>query len=364
MLERSSGKSEPTAAPTDAGQPSVAVVNPLDIANWDALVAKHASATFFHSASWARVLVSAYGYTPLYLVVHGSDGLVSALPLMDIRSWVTGKRGVSLPFTDECGILGADLNALRATREFLLELSKARRWAYFECRGGAGFLGYSEPSTSFLGHQLDLSQSEEAILDGMADSTRRAIRKAEQSGLSVEFSRGLDTVRAFHDLLCKTRKKHGMPPQPFSFFSAIHRHVLEPGHGWVAMARLGRVPVAGAVFFHFGKTAVYKYGASDEKWQHLRANNLVMWNSIQRLRREGTQTLDFGRTSVGNEGLRRFKLGWGTTERSVEYSRFECSKGHFVVGDDRSSGWHTKLFRILPTSLSRLMGAAFYKHAA
>lgn len=217
MLERSSGKSEPTAAPTDAGQPSVAVVNPLDIANWDALVAKHASATFFHSASWARVLVSAYGYTPLYLVVHGSDGLVSALPLMDIRSWVTGKRGVSLPFTDECGILGADLNALRATREFLLELSKARRWAYFECRGGAGFLGYSEPSTSFLGHQLDLSQSEEAILDGMADSTRQAIRKAEQSGLSVEFSRGLDTVRAFHDLLCKTRKKHGMPPQPFSF---------------------------------------------------------------------------------------------------------------------------------------------------
>ncbi len=364
MPEPSSGKSEITAAPTIAGQPSVVIVNPLKVANWDSMVAKHNSATFFHSAGWAKVLVNAYGYVPLYLVVQDSDKIISALPMMDVRSWLTGKRGISLPFTDECGILGTDVSAQRATFEFLLSLSKARGWDYFECRGGPRFAGNAAPSVVFFGHRLDLARSEDAILESMPDSTRRAIRKAEHSGLSVEFSQGLDTVHAFHGLLCKTRKKHGMPPQPFSFFAEIHRRVLETGNGWIAIARLGRIPVAGAVYFQFGTTAVYKYGASDQKFQHLRANNLVMWNSIQRLRHDGIQTLDFGRTSIRNEGLRRFKLGWGTTERPVEYCKYDCRKEGFVDGEDRSSGWHTKLFRMLPTAVSRLMGAAFYKHAA
>jgi hypothetical protein len=362
--ELSSGKSETTAAPTIAGQPSVSVVNPLEVANWDSMVSKHASATFFHSAGWARVLVGAYGYQPLYLVVQDSDRFLSVLPLMDVRSWVTGKRGISLPFTDECGILAADGAAGHATFEYLLRLSKECGWDYFECRGGPKIAADAAPSVTFFGHRLDLSHGERALLDGMGTSTKRAIRKAEHSGLSVEFSRGLDTVHAFHGLLCKTRKRHGMPPQPFSFFAEIHRRVLEAGNGWVAMARLGSNPVAGAVFFQFGTTAVYKYGASDEKFQHLRANNLVMWNSIQRLGRDGIQTLDFGRTSVRNEGLRRFKLGWGTTERAIEYSKYDCRTGRFVVDQDRSSGWHTRLFRMLPSSVSRLMGAAFYKHAA
>jgi hypothetical protein len=277
---------------------------------------------------------------------------------------LTGKRGISLPFTDECGIIGTDEGAHRVIFDHLVNLSKTKGWSYFECRGGPRLAPNATVSVGFFGHRLDLNRSEDQILEKTASSTRRAIRKAEQSGLSVEFSRGLDTVHAFHDLLCKTRKKHGMPPQPFSFFAEIHRRVLEAGNGWIALARLGRIPIAGTVFFQFGNKAVYKYGASDERFQHLRANNLVMWNSIQRLCRDGVQTLDFGRTSIDNEGLRKFKLGWGTTEHSVEYSRYDCRKERFVVSDDRSSGWHNRLFRTLPTSISRLMGAALYKHAA
>jgi hypothetical protein len=310
------------------------------------------------------VLHHAYGFEPLYLVVQDSGSLIAALPMMDVRSWLTGRRGVSLPFTDECGSLGTDERAQRATYEFLLDLSKTKGWDYFECRGGPSFVKDAPSSTGFFGHRLDLGRTEGAILDGTASSTRRAIRKAEQSGLSVEFSQDLDTVRAFHELLCKTRRRHGMPPQPFSFFQEIHRHILQAGKGWIALARVGRISVAGAVFFRFGSTAVYKYGASDDKFQQLRANNLVMWQSIQRLSHEGIQALDFGRTSLRNEGLRRFKLGWGTTERPIDYFRYDCRNECFVSADDRSSGWQNQLFRMLPTPISRLMGAVLYKHAA
>ena len=124
------------------------------------------------------------------------------------------------------------------------------------------------------------------------------------------------------------------------------------------------VPVAGAVFFHFGKTAIYKFGASHKAFQHLRANNLVMWEAIKWHARRGLGMLDFGRTSLENEGLRRFKLGWGTQERLIDYFRYDQRKAGFVTARDESAGWHNRIFRMLPVPLSRLIGATFYRHVA
>jgi hypothetical protein len=360
----SSGTEDINAKPSSVGGISVEVVNPLEIDNWDVRIADQPAATFFHSSAWASVLLGAYGYTPLYLIVQDPDRIHAALPIMEVKSWLTGKRGISLPFTDECGAIGTEIAPLGALFGSLQALSRRKNWSYFECRGGAGLDAKGRSPSLFVGHRLDLRPGPEALFNGVSSATQRAVRKSEQSGLSVEFSRDLDTVHAFHELLCKTRKRHGVPPQPFSFFQEIQRHVLQAGKGWVALARLGKVPVAGAVFFHFGSTAVYKYGASDDSFQHLRANNLVMWNSIQRLSRDGFQFLDFGRTSAGNEGLRRFKLGWGATERPIDYLRYDCRKESYVAIDDHSSGWHNHVFRLLPGPVSRLIGTVLYKHAA
>jgi hypothetical protein len=132
----------------------------------------------------------------------------------------------------------------------------------------------------------------------------------------------------------------------------------------VVLARHGQVPVAGAVFFHFGKTAIYKFGASDEAFQHLRANNLVMWEAIKRFARQGLAALDFGRTSLENDGLRKFKHGWGTQEHRIDYVRYDRQEGGFVTARDESSGWYNRVFQMLPVFLSRLIGAALYKHMA
>jgi len=70
--------------------------------------------------------------------------------------------------------------------------------------------------------------------------------------------------------------------------------------------------------------------------------------------------LDFGRTSLDNDGLRRFKLGWGTRERRIDYFRYDPRKDRFVTARDASSGWHNHIFKTLPIPLSRLIGAALY----
>lgn len=351
-------------SPGSAFPDGVHILNPLEVADWDATLGQFAAATFFHTAAWARVLHGTYGYQPLYFTEVASGRFVSLLPVMEIDSWLTGRRGISLPFTDECAPLGDDAVSFQHLLEQILVQAGKRGWKYWEGRGGRSFMGDAPASTSFYGHRLVLLADEAALFARVDSSVRRAVRKAEQSGLSIEFSQEMAAVRDFHVLLGKTRQRHGVPVQPFDFFANIQRHVLAEKQGWVVLARQGGIPVAGAVFFHFGRGAIYKFGASDEAFQHLRANNLVMWSAIKRYASEGFTSFDFGRTSLDNEGLRRFKLGWGTQENLVEYFRHDSKAGRFVTARDESSGWHNHVFRRMPRFLSRFVGRVLYKHIA
>lgn len=132
----------------------------------------------------------------------------------------------------------------------------------------------------------------------------------------------------------------------------------------VVLAKHGGRPVAGSVYFHFGDEAIFKYGASDETHQDVRGVNLVMWTAIKEFARRGMKHLDLGRTSMGNEGLRKFKLGWGAVEHRIEYMKFDLKKNTFVTDADGVAGWHTHVFSRLPAFLSRATGSLLYKHWA
>jgi hypothetical protein len=339
------------------------MVNPTEIPHWDAWVASLPNSTFFHSAGWCRLLNSTYGFTPAYFVREGNGPDALAIPMMEVDSWLTGRRGISLPFTDECAAAGNGSIDWETAFAAVREHAAQREWESVEFRGGDAIAAEAQPSLTFFSHRLPIDRDEKAQESLLHSATARAIRKAEKSRLSVQHSVSAEAMEVFYALLCKTRRRHGLPPQPFRFFENLQRHVL-PGHGNITLAYLDRTPVAGVVFFRFGANAIYKFGASDERFQELRANNLVMWRAIRWQAERGCTSLDFGRTSAGNEGLRRFKLGWGAQERPVNYFKYHFGRREFVRSKDQAEGWHNHLFRLMPQALSRLVGAATYKHIA
>jgi hypothetical protein len=342
----------------------ISVVNPWTDPRWETIRQSAGSSTVFHQKEWARVLHDTYAFSPQYLLGDGDAAAGNAaLPLMEIDSWMTGKRGVSLPFTDECEPLSSDAGAFSKLFDAAVNHGRSRQWRSIEFRGGSKWLS-APPSTSFLGHHLRLRSDIPAMFNAVSSSGRRAIRKAEQSGLEVEFSTSLAALKAFYELLRKTRQRHGLPPQPFRFFENIQRNILSAEMGTIVLTRKGATAVAGAVFLHSGPTVIYKYGASDDAFQELRGNNLVMWRAIERYALQGYGTMDFGRTSLGNEGLRRFKLGWGSTEHPIHYYKYDLPTHRFTSSQDRASGWHARAFRMLPRSVSQWIGAALYKHIA
>jgi lipid II:glycine glycyltransferase (peptidoglycan interpeptide bridge formation enzyme) len=281
---------------------------------------------------------------------------------MEVSSRWTGRRGVSLPFTDFCAPLSGGEGDNDALYEAVLAQGRRRGWRYLECRGIVPGWRRARPSLAFHGHVIDLEAGTEALFNRLEGAVRRGIRRAEAAGLQIEFGVGPESVRTFYALHCRTRSRHGLPPQPFRFFENIARHVLERGQGGVLIARAEMTPVAAALFFHHGRQALYKFGASDYAFQSLRANNLVMWEAMKRYAGQGFTGLHLGRTSLANEGLRRFKLGFGAVEHRIEYGKYDFSRREFVVEADRAQGWFNRVFRRLPLPLLRLAGRALYPH--
>jgi hypothetical protein len=347
---------------TPGGRPQLEVVDPTIGGDWDNRVQTHSEATFFHGAAWANVLRDAYRHVPFYILSAEGRRVMGLLPLMEVRSLLTGRRGVALPFADECPPLESDQASRVALFEKALEMGRQRGWKYVECRGSHGFKESDAPSVSYYAHTLDLALGEQGLFAGMDGAARRAVRKAEHEGLRFEIARNLDGMRIFYRLHCGTRRKHGLPPQPFGFFRAILTRILEKDAGFIGLVYQGMEPLAALVFFYFGERAIYKFGASNEKYLNLRANNLAMWQGICWLANRGFRELHFGRTSLCNEGLRRYKLGWGAVERRLDYWCYDLRKNAFVAEQDRAGGWHNRVFRALPLPVSRWMGAALYPH--
>jgi len=338
------------------------ILDPVNDPGWDHVVALHRDASCFHTSAWAKVLHQSYSHRPFYLHFSCGRRLAALLPLMEVRSPFTGRRGVCLPFSDACEPLIFDQEMVGLVRDRLLRFTHERCWKYLEIRGGKSFEFAPDGTANFYGHTLDLRSGTEELITRFASPVRRAIRKAERSGVSALIVRNRQAIGDFYQFHVQTRRRHGLPPQPASFFLNIYEHIIKPGLGFIVLARRGSRPIAAAIFFCFGKNALYKYGASDKRFQELRANNLVMWQGIQFLARTGAEKLHFGRTECENDGLRRFKLSWGTEEETIGYFRVDSSGRQFLAAARPNSGFHKRIFGVLPLVVNRLAGSMIYPH--
>ncbi|HEY6011813.1 MAG TPA: GNAT family N-acetyltransferase [Nitrospirota bacterium] len=284
------------------------------------------------------------------------------LPVMEVNSFLTGKRGVSLPFTDYCDPIVNDPNDLLNALDYLKEHAEQARWKYLELRGGADLLPDVPFSSSYYLHTLALRADVEALNSQLKASTKRNIKKALREGVSVRWSNSLDAVKTFYHLHCLTRKKHGLPPQPFYFFQKIHAHLISQGHGQILLAEHQGKPIAAAVYLHFGSEAIYKFGASDISYLHLRPNDLVMWEAVQWYGRNGFIRFSFGRTDFEDEGLRQYKRGWGAEERIIKYMTYDLEQKAFRREKTSVTGRHTALLRKMPIPFLKAAGYVLYRH--
>jgi len=317
--------------------------------------------SFFHTSAWARVLVESYNYKPIYFT-QILDGQLSALfPFMEVNSILTGKRGVSLPFTDFCDPVANDADTFRQAIEQIMSYGRNAGWKYIDLNGGREHLKDETPSLTHYTHDLNINRDGKEIFDGLKDNTRRNIKKAIKEGVEVQLINSFESIKEFYRLNCITRKRHGLPPQPFRFFKNIYEHVVSKKKGFVSLALISKKVIAANVYFHFGRKAIYKYGASDMTYSNLRPNNLVMWEAIRWYLNNGFTNFSFGITEPENEGLLQFKRSWGANEDITNYYKYDLRKEAFVKDEFRGRTSYS-VFKNMPSSLLNLTGSLLYRH--
>jgi hypothetical protein len=201
---------------------NISLLNPIEHPHWDELLLTADRATFFHTTAWARVLSESYGYKPLYFATIDNGNLAGLIPVMEIESFLTGKRGVSLPFTDICHPIADTDDIFQALMERLTQHGKSAGWKHIEIKGGSAFWGKAAaPSAEYVTHLLDLGTDENALRKTFRDSTRRNIRKAYHEGVAVTFQHTAEAMAAFYELHCRTRRRPGHPPQPGRFLENV-----------------------------------------------------------------------------------------------------------------------------------------------
>lgn len=337
-------------------------IDPLAGDAWDSCVKTRDDHSVFHLSAWARVLAETYDHSPFYLRVRVAGAEAALVPLMEVRSPVTGRRGVSLPFADFAGPLWTEPRQEAAVYQELLEVAAERKWKHLELRGGTSPASGVRPFRTYHSHELDLVSGIDNLWNRLPASTRRSIHKADRSGLTVMIERDSRAMLAFYQLHSRTRRRHGLPPQPLGFFQAIGRHLVEAGLGVVVLAHKSGIPVAGAVFFHSGGRAIYKFGASDKDRWGLRPNHEVMWSAIRYLAETGCRSLHFGRTSSDDAGLIRFKQSWAGMAGSLNYYRHSTLKHAWITDARPPAESLPMVFGHLPLSLNRIAGRLIYPH--
>ena len=168
--------------------------DPLADDRWPELIARHPSASVFHTRGWLAALKDNYGYAPVaFTTSRPTDPLANALVFCKVCSWLTGSRLVSLPFSDHCEPLVENeeqFTRLCAAADLYRD---EQGWKYVEMRSANPVLDFSSRfsrAMTYHLHRLDLRPGLDALRKSFhRDCIHRKILRAERESLGYEAGR-------------------------------------------------------------------------------------------------------------------------------------------------------------------------------
>jgi len=339
--------------------------DPIADPRWGVFLASHPKASVFHSVPWLATLQTTYEYHPLaFTTSPPSTPLQNALVFCVVDSWLTGRRLVSLPFSDHCEPLcdsGEELEFLA----LYLQATLARRGCkYIEVRPVTSAFGQVRngfsPTGQYYLHRLDLRADADVLFRSFdKDSVRRRIQRAERAGLVEISGASEELLNDFYRLFVITRRRHGLPPIPRLWFSNLRQNHADSLT--VRVAYNDRKPIAAILTLQFRDIVYYKYGCSDPSFNNLGGMPWLFWRAILAAKSSGASQLDLGRTDYGQTGLLAFKNHWAFPPRDLTYWSFPANSALRPT-----SGWKMRvakhLFTIAPESVLKITGRLLYRH--
>ncbi|HEY4813419.1 MAG TPA: GNAT family N-acetyltransferase [Chthoniobacterales bacterium] len=341
--------------------------DPITDPRWAELVNWHPKASVFHTVGWLRALQRTYDYGPIAFTTSPPDSaLKNGLVFCSIDSWLTGRRIVSLPFSDHCEPLWDSAEDANLLIQYLQSAAIKQKWKYLELRPINAHFDQTKPNSPFLAaasyylHRLNLSPNLESLFQGFdKDSVQRRVQRAERAGLVERCGRSDDLLEKFYSLFIITRRRHHLPPIPFAWFQNLIQcqdNALD-----IRLAYKDGNPIAAILTLRFKDVVYYKYGCSDTRFNRFGAMPWLLWRAMERGKLDGAKEFDMGRTQKDNLGLLAFKNHWVPNPERLVYWKFPESSA-----TDSMDRWKLqvakRIFSYMPDKLLTITGRLIYRH--
>jgi hypothetical protein len=337
-------------------------IDPLKDTRWAEFIAGNDKSSVFHTPAWLEALRRTYGYPAMVYTTSGpTNALSNGVVLCRVNSWITGRRLVSVPFSDHCEPLVDNDVDLRAIVDELTRQVSNRSVGYVELRPlTLHSFPDSNIQSSYAFHSLCLSHTPADILrQTHKTSVQQPIKRAEREGLVYEIGTSETLLSSFYRLMIQTRRRHQAPPQPLQWFRNLIATMGDSLQIRVAFKESSAI--AAILTLRHKNTLVYKYGCSDSTFQNLGGIQFLLWKAILEAKALGLDQLDFGRSDTDNPGLITFKDRWGAKSGELKYPRWS-RKDSPSQGKNRSRGLAKHLVGALPDSVMQIAGRILYRH--
>ena len=167
---------------------------------------------------------------------------------------------------------------------------------------------------------LDLNKTEEELLKNMRQRLRRALRKAEKNGLTVEKSIDPESIHEFYQIQLQTAKRHDFISFSEDFLYKQFKAFAPHGEAVLYTAKYNGETLAQNFMIFYGNEASYHYGVSSELGTKLSGAPLLHLTAMRDAKQRGIKRYNFWGIVGENEtshrfyGVSCFKRGFGVEE--------------------------------------------------
>lgn len=350
---------------------AVSIIDPLRNHRWDRFVHQHPYGWITHLSGWKRVLDNNFPHMTGYYLTLKDDGggIRAALPVYAVESWLMGRRLVSIPFATLCDPLVTDPADMAILSEAVLRLAEGLGISRVEIRTSAAphlmDAGRFRADCARKHHFLPLCDDPELLRQRFHRScVRQRIARAEKCSLRLVRGKRESDLRTFYHLHCLTRRRRGLPPQPYLFVKTLWQTFALQGMVELLLCCKGEETVGGLLLFKFKNRVSIEYSAVDARHNDCSPVHFLFWNAIKDACLAGYRTLDFGQTSEQNKSLMEFKSHWGT--ETADLPHFLYPKGAAPLCPMNDQSLAKKLLRYVchnaPDTALSYLGEFCYRH--
>ena len=157
------------------------------------------------------------------------------------------------------------------------------------------------------------------------------------------------------------RKRLGLPPLPFLFFKNVWQELSKSDLiSLPLVTKEGKVIAAGFIL-NFKDTFYLEYTAAEKKFLEFAPNHKLISEVIKAAILNGATRLDFGRSSLDNESLIKFKEQWNTEKFQIYHFR-SPQKQNYKKEQNQLIKNLMAINKVLPAKFLEFEGKLLYPH--